>query len=212
MSKKESKSKYELTEPTSFVSHQLKTPLSAIKGYVEVLLSEGLGGLNLKQREYLKDILENTGQMLSLVEDILSVARIVSLLAKAKNCELSLETIKGLPQLFIDPVKIKQAISNILSNAILYNKRKGQVIISISKNKGEVILCCKDTGIGINKKEEKRLFTKFYRSPRVLVRATGGSGLGLFLAKAIIEASGGKIWFESELDKGSTFCFSLPVK
>lgn len=239
MAKKSSKknlTEYKLTEVVSVVSHQLKTPLSAIKGYLEVLMSEDLGKLTPKQQEYLEDALENTNQMISLVRDILDVARIeanlmemkpkltnlekivketveeFSFLARAKNCDLSLKVFNKLPSLNIDPIKIKQVVTNIISNAILYNKRKGTVKVSLQKKGKKALFCCQDTGIGITKEEKTKIFTKFYRSERAFVRQTSGSGLGLFISKAIIEKSGGKIWFESQNGKGSIFCFSLPMK
>lgn len=227
---------YKLTEVVSVVSHQLKTPLSAIKGYLEVLLSEDLGELNEKQEEYLKDVLENTRQMIGLIIDLLDVTRIeadkvefnpqsinlanivkeslkdFNLLARAKNCKLSLTISNNLPPLNIDPIKIKQVIDNIISNAILYNKRKGKVEISLSKKGKNIIFCCKDTGIGISEEEKNKIFTKFYRSEQAVSLTTRGSGLGLFISKAIIEKNKGKIWFNSEKEKGTTFCFSLPLK
>ena len=227
---------YKLTEVVSVVSHQLKTPLSAIKGYLEVLISEELGGLTEKQKEYLEDALENTKQMINLVRDILDVARVeadkmemkpsltditkiveetvkdFSFLARARNCELFLETQEKVPLINIDPIKIKQVITNIISNAVIYNRRKGKVMVSLSRQGKKIIFCCKDTGIGITREEKSKIFTKFYRSDRAFVCETAGSGLGLFISKAIIKKSGGKIWFESQKDKGSTFCFSLPIK
>lgn len=233
---KDSSGYYMLTEVVSVVSHQLKTPLSVIKGYLEVLISEELGNLTEKQREYLEDALENTNQMINLVRDILDVARIeakemkmnqkstdltrivetvvkeFSFFARAKNCELSLEIAEKIPVMNIDPLKIKQVVSNLISNAIAYNKRKGKVKVSLFKKWRRIVFCCEDTGIGIADKEKSKIFTKFYRSDRALVHETAGSGLGLFISKAIIEKSGGRIWFESKKDKGSTFCFSLPVR
>jgi len=227
---------YKLAEVVSVVSHQLKTPLSAIKGYLEVLMSGDLGKLTRQQKEYLKDVLENTEEMINLVRDLLDVAKVeangvelnckptnlteivkktmkeFSLLARAKNCRLSFKISDKLPVLNIDPIKIEQVIDNIVSNAILYNKRKGQVKVSLSKKGKKVLFCCKDTGIGITEKEKDKIFTKFYRSERVVLLATRGSGLGLFISKAIIEKSGGKIWFKSKKGKGSTFCFSLPIE
>lgn len=233
---KKIKTGYKLTEAVSVVSHQLKTPLSAIKCYLEVLLSEDLGGLNKGQREYLEDLLENANQMISLVRDILDVARIeanqmelkpkptnlvkmaketveeFSLLARAKNCKLSFEVLGKIPVLDIDSAKIKQVITNLISNSILYNKRKGRVDVVVSQKWNKVIFCCQDTGVGIIEREKNKIFTKFFRSERVIALATGGSGLGLFISKAIIEKSGGKIWFTSGEGKGTIFCFSLPVK
>ncbi len=233
---KKNRNEYKLTEVVSIVSHQLKTPLSAIKGYLEVLLLGDLGKLNEGQKEYVGDVLENTNQMIELVKDILDVTKIeagrmefnpkptnltevveevvkeFSFLAKAKNCKLSFELSDGLPLLNIDPIKVKEVVSNLIANAINYNKRKGKVKTSLFKKRKNVVFCCKDTGVGITEKEKDKIFTKFYRSEKVMSMVTSGSGLGLFISKAIIEKSGGKMWFKSKLGKGSTFCFSLPIK
>lgn len=229
------KDEYKLTEVVSTVSHQLKTPLSAIKGYIEVLLSEDLGELNKQQREYLSDVLENAKQMIALVTDLLEVTRIeankielrpqktnleilaketleeFSFLARAKNCTLSLKILNEIPCLVIDSVKIKEVMSNLISNAINYNKRKGKVKVSLQKKGKEVIFSCEDTGIGITEEEKKKIFTKFYRSERAVSLVTSGSGLGLFISKAIIKKSGGRIWFESGPGKKTTFYFALPI-
>lgn len=227
---------YKLAEVISIVSHQLKTPLSAIKGYLEVLISEDFGGINLKQKEYLGGALENTQRMIGLVKNLLDVSRIeegkmefrlkpanlerivketvreFSSLARAKNCTLSFRTVEKIPLLEIDPIKIKQVISNLISNAIEYNKRKGRVEVTTKREGKKVLFCCKDTGIGMTEKGKKKIFKKFYRSEKAVALSTGGSGLGLFISKAIIEKSGGKLWFKSKKGEGSTFCFSLPIK
>ena len=234
--KTKKRGEYNFTKPVSIVTHNLKTPLSVIKGYLEVLLSGDLGELNNQQKEYLRDILENTQQMITLVKDILDVARIeanqlvfikkptnlaglaketikeFSTLAKAKNCILSLQILNKPPSVKTDPVKVKQVMYNIISNALFYNKRKGEVKVSLFRKGKRVVFCCKDSGIGIGEKEKKKIFAKFYRSSRAIPLITSGSGLGLFISKAIIEKMEGKIWFKSEEGKGSTFCFSLPVK
>lgn len=230
------KDDYKLTEVVSTVSHQLKTPLSAIKGYIEVLLSGDLGNLTKEQKEYLRDMLENTKQMIALVTDLLEVTRIeadkielrpkdtdlvellketleeFSFLARAKNCTLSMEVVNEIPILKVDPVKIKEVMANLISNAINYNERKGEVKVYLEKKGNKVIFACEDTGIGITEEEKDKIFSKFYRSERAVSLVTSGSGLGLFISKAIIEKSGGKIWFESEPEEKTVFYFSLPVK
>jgi len=235
-STKKNTKQYTLAKVVSVVSHQLSTPLSAIKGYLEVLLSGDLGDFSPQQKEYLDVVFKNTIDMVRLVGELLDITRIesnqmefkpepkditeivkatikeLSLLARAKNCELSFKIIDEPPILNIDPVKTKQAIANIIFNAILYKRGKGKVWVSLSKKGEEVVFCCEDTGIGIAEKEKDKIFTKFYRSERAFNISAKGLGLGLFISKAIIEGQGGRIWFESKEDEGSMFSFSLPIK
>jgi signal transduction histidine kinase len=119
---------------------------------------------------------------------------------------------KKLPEVKIDVEKIKLAIQNFLENAIRYTKPGGEVIISLKYLEGKIEFSIKDTGVGISKDQQARVFTKFFRGANVIRMETEGSGLGLFIAKNIIEAHGGRIWFESEEGKGATFYFTLPVK
>lgn len=226
---------YKMNEIVSVVSHQLKTPLTAVKGYLEVLLTDDLGNLNKDQKDYAQAALENTKRVIVLVKDLLDVSCVeqdrmefrlqptnfeelvkqtideFSFLAKAKNCKLSLKILGSTPILNIDSIKIKQVLANLISNAISYSKRKGNVEITLSKNVENVIFCCKDNGIGIAEKDKISIFTKFHRSEEAITHTTEGSGLGLFITKAIVEKSGGKIWFQSKKSEGSMFCFSLPI-
>lgn len=227
---------HKLGEVISIVSHQFKTPLSAIKGYLEVLIVEDLGKINEKQKEYLEGAMQNTLRMIELVKDLLDVSRIeqgeldfktkpsnlekivrkiikeFSSFVRAKNSTIYFKSLNKIPIINIDPLKIEQVISNLISNAIKYNKRKGKIDVYLERKGSEVIFHCKDNGIGISKPDKKKVFNKFYRSEKAIMLATGGSGLGLFIAKAIIEKSKGKIWFESKRGEGSSFCFSLPIK
>ena len=227
---------WKFSEVISIVSHQLKTPLAVIRGYLEVLIAKDLGSLNEKQIEYLTDALKNTQRMMELVKELLDVSRIEenkleftlkpsSLetiiketikefypLTKAKNCTVSFKTLGRIPLLNIDPLKIKQVIANIISNAIEYSKGRGKIEICLKKEKDNVLFSCKDNGIGIPEDEKQKIFTKFYRSEKAIILATTGSGLGLFISKAIIEKSCGKIWFDSKEERGSTFYFALPLR
>jgi len=108
--------------------------------------------------------------------------------------------------------KIRLAINNLLDNAIRYTPAGGRVTVSLSRGKKEIELSVKDTGVGIPKDQQERVFTKFSRGANVIRMATEGSGLGLFITKNIIEAHGGKIWFESGEGKGTTFYLTLPTK
>lgn len=225
-----------ITEVTSVISHQLKTPLSGIKSSLEVLLSGDLGPLTKTQREYLELTLGSSIKMIQLIKNLLDASRIdenrmllstektdfvklvqvvvddLSSFAKAKNSSISLSVKGDIPFLLIDPTRVQQVVTNLLYNAIRYTKGKGNLRITIERDGNKIIFACVDNGVGILGKEKNKIFTKFYRSPRVVALATDGSGLGLFISKAIIEQSGGTIWFTSRQGRGTTFYFTLPIR
>lgn len=227
--------KPKITEVVSIVAHQLKTPLAVIKGYLEALLSGDCGKINSFQKEYLKDALENIERMKGNIDDLLVVQRVeegkytvepkpialkeitsevvadVSTWAKALNCEIFFKKPKKPPIALGDPRGIRQVIESLISNAIIYNRGRGEVRISLGKKGNKVIFSCKDNGIGIPKKDFNKVFTKFYRGERAMAMNPTSSGLGLYINKAIIEASGGKIWFTKNKGPGMTFYFSLPL-
>ena len=229
-------SEKKITEVTSVISHQLKTPLAGIKSSLEILLSGDLGPLTKSQKEYLELTLSGTVKMIQLVKNLLDASRVdenrmqlnnersdfvklvqevisdLASFAKAKNSSISLAVTEGIPLLTIDPTRVQQVVNNLIYNAIRYTKGKGDIRVSIERDGDNVLFTSMDNGIGISDKEKKKIFTKYYRSPRGVVLATDGSGLGLFIAKAIIVESGGKIWFSSKLGKGTTFYFTLPIR
>lgn len=226
-----------ITEAVSIIAHQLKSPLSVIKGYLDSLISGDCGKINDLQREYLSDALENIERMKKNIDNLLLCQRIeegklevvkkpislekitfevlknFSLWAQALNCQLLFKKTKRLPKVLADPKGIREVIENLISNAMKYNRGKGKVEVSISlkKRNKKIIFSCKDNGIGIPKKDFKKVFTKFYRSERAMELDPSGSGLGLFINKAMIEACGGKIWFKKNKGYGMTFYFSLPI-
>ncbi|MEK7576413.1 MAG: HAMP domain-containing sensor histidine kinase [Patescibacteria group bacterium] len=227
---------HSITETTSVISHQLKTPLSAIKSSLEVVLAGDIGTLNKDQREYMQLALESAKKMITLVKDLLDASKIeegrmqlvleradpvkivqevvadLSRFAEAKNTKITFDAESGMPEIQMDLVKIQQVVNNILFNAIRYSRGKGQIMFSVKKDGENILFACRDNGIGIAESDKDKMFGKFYRSPQVSALAPDGSGLGLYISKAIIELSGGKIWFESEVDKGTTFYFTLPIQ
>jgi two-component system sensor histidine kinase VicK len=235
--KKTSSFQSKIADPISIVAHQLKSPLSVIKGYLEALLSGDCGKINSLQREYLSDALENVQRMKRNIEDLLFIQKIEEnklkilrqpfslekltfkiikdflLWAKASNCEILFEKPKDLPKAFGDPQLIQGVIENLISNAIKYTQGRGKVEINIFQKKKEkkLIFMCKDNGIGIPKEDFKKVFTKFYRSQKAIELDPSGTGLGLYINKAIIEQCGGKIWFKRNKGQGVTFYFSLPI-
>jgi len=224
------------TEFVSVAAHQLRTPLSAIKWSLGMILAEDMGPLTEEQKTFLQKTYNSNERMISLVNDLLDVARIeegryiykpafrdLTKICQAvinsyktdierKKIKFKFKKPKGrLPKIKLDEEKISLAIQNLLENAIRYTPPEGRIVVSLELKEKEIEFSVKDSGIGIPKEQQDRLFTKFFRGTNAVRIETEGTGLGLFIAKNIIEAHRGRIWAESEENKGSTFHFSLPL-
>ncbi len=224
------------TEFISLASHQLRTPISAIKWFSEMLLDGDAGELNEEQAAFTRNISESNERMIKLVSSLLNISRIESgrLIVSPKPTDLTavvksviqeiipeVETKKQkltliidpkIPIINIDPDLISEVYSDLISNASKYSNENGKIEINISIKDDKVISQVVDSGCGIPEKDKPRIFEKFFRSDKGVKLSTEGNGLGLYLIKAIVEVSGGKIWFESVEDKGSKFYFTLPTK
>lgn len=225
------------TEFVSIAAHQLRTPLSAIKWTLRMFLSGDLGEVTKEQTDFLEKSYQSNERMISLINDLLNVTRIEEgrylfkpALTDIKELVQSVvdsykeeikrrkikfkfkKPVKAIPEIKIDVEKTQLAVQNLIDNSLKYTLAGGEVIVSLKHNEKEIEFSIKDTGVGISKDQSKRIFTKFFRGTNALRMETEGSGLGLFIAKNIIEAHKGKIWFESEKDKGATFTFTLPFK
>ncbi|MCL5435815.1 MAG: HAMP domain-containing histidine kinase [Patescibacteria group bacterium] len=224
------------TDFVTLSSHQLRTPLSAIKWFIEILLTQRAGKLNKKQIDYIKEIQRSNERAIALVNDLLQVSRVqegklhldtaeadlAQLVEEAvdahrslmtnNNISFHLEIINGpLPIIVVDRVKIRRVISNLLNNAVKYTPRGGSVRVVVKKEPRELVCSFSDTGVGIPVDEQEQLFQRFFRGSNVSKIQPDGTGLGLYIAKSLVEAHKGKIWFESEEGKGTTFYLSLPT-
>jgi signal transduction histidine kinase len=229
------------TEFVSLASHQLRTPLSAINWFAEMLLDGDAGKITNDQRHYIRQIRESNQRMVELINSLLNVSRIelgtfavepeptdILRLAKsviseeeaqirAHNLRI-IEKYDKLPKLSVDPKLFRIILQNLISNAIKYTPGRGTVTVSITRQQGgrekeeNVLIMVRDTGYGIPKNQQGKIFTKLFRADNVLLKETEGTGLGLYIVKSIVEQSGGAIWFESEEDKGTTFYVTLPFK
>lgn len=222
------------TEFVSIVSHQLRSPLTALKWSLNLLSSKETS-LGLKEREYIEIIREGNERMIKLVNDLLNVTRIeqgrliynkenfdivkltrslineVTSFAEANNVEIKLHGDETPIYIDADKQYITMVLVNLIDNAIRYIPKNGKVDILSVKDHKHVIVKVKDNGVGIPGGEQKNIFHKFFRSSSVMRHRTEGTGLGLFLAKAFIEAHKGKIGFTSKEGKGTTFWFKLPL-
>lgn len=225
------------TEFVSIAAHQLRTPLSAVKWILRMFLDGDMGEISETQAQFLQKTYDSNERMINLVNDLLNVTRIEEgkFLQKMQRCDIAdllKEAVKPLedtakkknlsfslvlpdkkaPRLDVDKEKIILAVQNLLENAVNYTKTGGITLAGeYSAAQKEFLIKIQDTGIGIPKEQRARVFSRFFRSSSALKTETEGTGLGLFIAKNIIEAHGGKIWFESEENEGSTFFFTLPI-
>jgi signal transduction histidine kinase len=220
----------------SMASHQLRTPLTSVKGYLSMVIEGDAGKITPSQKQLLDQAFMSSENMVHLINDFLNVSRIqsgkfvidktevdlsrlveeeVSGLrpnAAARNMKLVYRKPRKFPLLNIDEGKIRQVVMNFSDNAIYYSHEHSSIVISLGVEGNEVVFTVKDTGIGVPKTEQSKLFAKFYRADNAKVQRPDGTGVGIYLAKKVIDASGGKIIFESTEGKGSTFGFRLPIK
>lgn len=225
------------SEFISTASHELRTPITVINSYIEMFLEGMLGELSDIQREKIDIISSQIEHMIRLVEDMLDTSRLESRALKINKSPIRVDDIarKALDELgrlaglkeqtvslFVEGVtpdvegdgrRIKQVFNNLLTNAIKYTPKKGNIKVIITDDLEDVCISIIDNGIGIAKRDQSRIFEKFYTGDgSSLTKESGRMGLGLAIAKGIIEAHEGRIWLASEIGKGSTFIFTLPKK
>jgi PAS domain S-box-containing protein len=223
------------TEFVSQVSHELRTPLTAIKGFTDLLLDGDAGEMNEEQEEYLQTIQSNVDRLVTLINDLLDVARIESGRVKlnvealdllplvesvvatlhplilGKSQTLAVDVTPDLPQVNGDKDRVVQVLTNLVSNAYKYTPAGGAIRVEAARVGDLARIAVHDNGIGIAPEDLARLFSRFYRVDSSLTREIGGTGLGLSIVKSIVELHGGTVSVESTPGAGSTFAFTLPI-
>ncbi len=220
----------------SMAAHELRTPLTSIRGYLSIFMDENEGKFDETQKRFLSRIQISTSQLLGLIENLLSVSKIErgvfaikaaptdwintvrqaidSVSERAADKQISIlfqPPQEPIPQVPVDIVRITEVLDNLLSNAIAYTKPGGSVTITIDHKDNFVNTHITDTGEGVPAQAIPHLFKKFFRVSGKLEQGSKGNGLGLYISKSIIDMHKGSIWVKSELNRGSTFSFSLPV-
>ncbi len=222
------------SEFISIASHQLRTPLTATKGYTSLILEGTYGEISDSVKNALGKVYTANERLIQLVEDLLNISRIESgkmkynfkkinvfdimaslddtfkLMAQKKNIEFKMKMPNKEIMVFVDPLKIREVISNLIDNAIKYTE-KGFVHVNVECDEENIKIIIKDSGIGISKKNQEHLFTKFSRGKNSARLYMEGTGLGLFVGKNIVEAHNGRIIVKSDgIEKGSCFTLELP--
>ncbi|PLX28376.1 hypothetical protein C0581_02505 [Candidatus Parcubacteria bacterium] len=224
------------TEFVSLASHQLRTPLSTINWYAEMLLSGDAGKITKDQKEYLQEIYTGNQRMVELVNSLLNVSRIelgtfavdpeptdMKEMAESvfgelkpqiaeKGIQITKKYDKKIGKISLDTKLMRIVFQNLLTNAVKYTGEKGEIGLEIKRRAKDIMVTVSDNGFGIPKKQQAQIFTKMFRADNVKAKDTTGTGLGLYIIKSIIEQSAsGKIWFESQENKGTTFYFTIPL-
>ena len=223
------------SEIISIVAHQLRTPLSAVKWTLKILLDEDMGKIVPAQKDLLTKGFESNERMITLINDMLEVDRLESgklkynfvpvqfeelvedmirsllPLATEKNIRVEFHAPEQpLQKIKIDPDKMREVLQNLIDNAIKYTKEGSVVDVSVAMEGTDLHFSVKDSGIGIPDSEKNQIFSRFFRAANAVRTQTSGSGLGLFIAQSVVKRHGGKIWFESTVDVGTTFHMVLP--
>jgi signal transduction histidine kinase len=225
------------SEFISVAAHQLRTPLSAVKWALKMIIDGDLGAVqNDDQRVFLMRANDSNNRMISTVNDLLDVDHFESgkftfelmpfqisdlidsallefnRIAENKKIKLLFNKPEStLPKVIADPEKMRMVVQNLLDNALKYTREEGTITISLSANPDFVTVVIADSGIGVPADQQEFIFKKFFRAGNAKKVVTDGSGLGLYIVKEIIEKMGGRIWFESQLNKGTTFSFTVPL-
>ncbi len=224
------------THILSTATHELKTPLTSIIGYIDIILlrQNKIGPLNEKQQRYLQTAQRNSYRLKSLVDDLLDISRIESggleltpaelelwpeieeivtamqTQIDEKNIDLILDIPQDICPVLADKLRLCQVLTNLLSNACKYSSQGSRVTIRVREEDAGVRIDVSDTGMGISPEDQERLFTKFFRADNSSTREVSGSGLGLYITKHLIEAHGGRIWASSQIGQGTTFSIIWP--
>jgi signal transduction histidine kinase len=220
-------------ELISTLAHEMRTPLTSIKGYSTALLMEGVQFDLPAQREFLEIIDQECDVLQDLIHDLLEssaidagllklepqpvrLARLVhnvvdDLAHRTQDCRFMVDFAPGFPIIDADPRRIEQVLRNLLDNAIKYSPEGGLIVVQGEASESQVTVSVADQGVGIAPEDLNRLFEKFFRARSGLAQHVVGSGLGLPIARTIVESHGGQIWAESQVGQGSTFYFTLPV-
>ena len=223
------------SEFISVVSHELKLPMTSIKGYSDLMLAGATGPLNENQTSFLTTIRNNVNRMATLVSDLSDISRIESgnmrleprevpvwdvidevvtltrTQVTQKNQTVTVDIPQELPKAWCDRNRLAQILTNLVSNANKYTPEGGAIIVHATREGTLIQIKIEDNGLGMTPEDQKKLFSKFFRSADDKVREAPGTGLGLSITKNLIELQGGMIWFESEFRKGTSFYFTVPI-
>jgi len=224
------------SEFISIAAHQLRTPLSGVKWTLNMVLGGTLGHITTEQKSFLMKCYESNERMIILINDMLGADRINSdkvkyrfaptqiidlvdsvlfeILSAISKKEIQVSFIgnnRDLPKVMIDTEKMRAVLQNLIENAVKYTFNKGKIEISFKAEGNFVELSIKDSGIGIPPEDKEKIFKRFFRAQNAMKVETDGSGLGLYIAKGIVEKHGGKIWLESKLGQGTTLYFTVPI-
>lgn len=225
------------TEFVSLASHQLRTPLSAISWYTEMLLAGDVGSLNTEQEKYLHEVYTGNQRMIQLVNSLLNITQmnfgtfmletemveiiplIHSVLQEQKSdidkklLQLATKFTGTIPTIRSDRKLLRMVVQNLLSNAIKYTPEQGDITLSLAvePNGQHLLFTVADTGCGIPHQQQAKVFSRLFRADNARTSEIEGTGLGLYIVKNIIENSGGRVWFESKENSGSTFYVELPI-